>query len=117
MANILENANICTYKWKNPPIIDEDRNIDDSTQIGLIAEELNELDSRFVYCDEKTGEPETVHYQMLTLPLIAGWRAHKVEINELRAENRLLKTRLDEMNERLTKLEGGTTTTRKRKTT
>ena len=65
------------------------------TEIGLIAQEVEEISENFV---SMAGEYKTLdQFNLLTFSLKA--------IQELSTENRQLKSQLNEMNERLTKLE------------
>jgi hypothetical protein len=50
-------------------IVDEQRRQSEGRQIGLIAEEVNELYPQLVFLDAE-GQPEGVHYEWLGIPLI-----------------------------------------------
>ena len=62
---------------------------------GLIAEDVHELNPIFVsFSQDETGNkrPESVQYERLTAPLIAGWQAHEERLAAL--EERIKKTGL-----------------------
>lgn len=51
--------------------------------VGLIAEDVYEAGGApFVSLDDE-GQPETLHYDRLTAPLVAGWQDHEARIAEL----------------------------------
>jgi hypothetical protein len=60
----LYNLRPVTFDWK-----DEQRRQVEGRQIGLIAEEVNELCPQLVFLDSE-GKPEGVHYEWLGVPLI-----------------------------------------------
>ena len=102
MVDVLTDSRIVSFEYKSEPGI---------STVGMIAEELYEIDPRFVYAEGEVCHG--INYEMLTLPLIAGWRQHQQEISDL-------KETISSLTERLEALEaagGSSTSTRKRKTT
>ncbi len=70
-----------TFDWK-----DEQRKQEEGRQLGLIAEEVNELYPQLVFRDSE-GKPEGVHYEWLGVPLI-------VEMKKLRSRVEALENQL-----------------------
>lgn len=59
-------------------------------QVGLVAEEVAEVDRRLVAMDDN-GEPRAVRYQQLTAVLVRAIQQQQVQIAELRGEVAALK--------------------------
>lgn len=70
-----------TFDWK-----DQQRKQEEGRQLGLIAEEVNELYPQLVFHDSE-GKPEGVHYEWLGVPLI-------VEMKKLRSRVEALENQL-----------------------
>ena len=60
-------------------------------QVGLIAEDVAQVDKRLVAMDDK-GEPRAVRYQQLTAVLIKAIQEQQAEIKELKSRVRDLET-------------------------
>ncbi len=73
-------------------------------QFGLIAEEVDKIDSRLVVRDDK-GEIYTVRYEQVNAMLLNEFLKDHRTLTELREENAALKKQLGTFGERLTKLE------------
>ena len=86
LLDVLDNARMVSFEYKQDPGV---------TTVGLIAEELYDIDTRFVYAEE--GVPLGINYEMLTLPLIAGYRQQKAEITTLKATVANLITRIEQL--------------------
>ncbi|NLB76622.1 MAG: tail fiber domain-containing protein [Crenarchaeota archaeon] len=72
------NLRAVTFDWK-----DQQRQNDEGTMIGLIAEEVSELCPKLVWLD-KEGKPEGVHYEWLGIPLPVELQKLRAEVNELK---------------------------------
>jgi len=77
----LYNLRPITFDWK-----DEQRKQEEGRQLGLIAEEVNELYPGLVYYDSE-GKPEGVHYEWLGVPLIVEMKKLRNRVEAL--ENQL----------------------------
>jgi hypothetical protein len=70
-----------TFDWK-----DQQRKQEEGRQLGLIAEEVNELYPQLVFHDSE-GKPEGVHYEWLGVPLIVEMKKLRNRVEAL--ENQL----------------------------
>lgn len=71
---------VVNYRMKNAPA-------DSPLEIGVIAEELDELGlKQFVWYDED-GKPGAVHYERLALALIPVIQDHEERLNKLEGKN------------------------------
>jgi hypothetical protein len=61
--------------------------------IGLIAEEVSEIYPMFASYDAE-GRPEGVHYSLIPIGLLFGWKEHECKIAELEAKIQILESRL-----------------------
>ncbi len=69
-----------SFEWK-----DAERKKTDGTQIGLIAENVYALCPELSWTDDQ-GKPEGIHYEKLTVPMLAEMKKLRNETNELRAK-------------------------------
>ena len=80
----------CSWLYNLRPVTfdskDEQRRQSEGRQIGLIAEEVNEICPQLVFVDAE-GQPEGVHYEWLGIPLIVEMKKLHKRIEAL--ENRL----------------------------
>jgi len=80
----------CSWLYDLRPVIfdskDEQRRQSEGRQIGLIAEEVNEICPELVFLDAE-GQPEGVHYEWLGIPLIVEMKKLHKRIEAL--ENQL----------------------------
>lgn len=89
--DLIDNFKFKSFNWKHREQLEEKP----FTEIGLIAQDVEKISKNFV---STAGEYKTLNqFNLLTYSLKA--------IQELSAENQQLKSQLNEMNERLTKLE------------
>lgn len=86
LLDVLDNARMVSFEYKASPGVNT---------VGMIAEELYDIDTRFVYAEE--GVPLGINYEMLTLPLIAGYRQQKAEITTLKETVANLVTRIEQL--------------------
>ena len=86
LLDVLDNARMVSFEYKATPGVNA---------VGMIADELYDIDTRFVYAEE--GVPLGINYEMLTLPLIAGYRQQKAEITTLKATVANLITRIEQL--------------------
>jgi len=77
-----------SFTYKN----DKDKN----SEYGLIAEEVEHVNKKLVSYNEQ-GTPETVSYSKLIAPLLKAVQDQKSEIEQLKAENAIMKDALCEM--------------------
>lgn len=89
--DLIDNFKFKSFNWKHREQLEEKP----FTEIGLIAQDVEKISKNFV---TMSGEYKTLNqFNLLTYSLKA--------IQELSTENQQLKSQLNEMNERLTKLE------------
>lgn len=74
------NLRAVTFDWK-----DQQRQNDEGTMMGLIAEQVSELCSKLVWLD-KEGKPEGVHYEWLGIPILVELQKLKREVDEIKAK-------------------------------
>lgn len=106
LSNSLDNITALrgvTYHWKERP--------EDGEQVGLIAQEVAEVYPQLVHKEEETGNL-TVNYDGLVAPLIESVKElneqnHKKErlIGELMKENQIQNKMIEQLVERLDRLE------------
>ena len=100
--NIIDNLRPVVYEDKNPQF-----GFEGDTYIGLIAEEVYEIDERLTVNDYQyefnqygtqylsdTKKPRTVRYDRLVLPLLLSHRKQKQRIEELEEQLREVKNHL-----------------------
>ncbi|MBQ4820679.1 tail fiber domain-containing protein [Aquimarina sp. MMG016] len=83
------------YKWKDKP--------DTSTQVGVIAQEIEAVLPEVVSTDSKGYK--SVDYSKLTALLIEGMKEQQQQIQALQTKNSDLETKNDQIESRLSKIE------------
>ena len=72
LIDVLTDSRLISFEYISDPGVNT---------VGMIADELYAIDTRFCYAED--GVPLGINYEMLTLPLIAGYRKQQLEITAL----------------------------------
>jgi len=93
LANVLKLQPV-TYDWKVKEF--PEMNFTDEPQLGLIAQELEEIYPELVITDEKGYK--SVDYQKLTVVLIQAMKEQQKQIEALKSQNGELRTEIENTN-------------------
>jgi hypothetical protein len=81
----------CNWIYKLQPVTFDWRNGSGKNQIGLIAEQVAEVEPRLVYF--KNNEPESVYYEKLIVPLLVEIQVLKKELKKVMSVMKLGKAK------------------------